>query len=269
MAPKLSGPNHRSWAQGIQERLQKLGLWPLFPEPEKAKDADASSSRSVVTARRQASRVIVDTLEPHVVRELLLTALPSNLWNVLEEKYRDQAYGSVMDKACAYFDARLDETQMTLDEHIVNLGSRVHELAIMGFSVEEHIQVMTLLRSLKGSRYATFVKDTRRLPEPPTLTSLVEKLLQYRDAQEETSKQAAPLAEITTSIESSSTWGSMVSSVATASTSPEFTEEIMHAVARAVGASSSDSSAQGVGDSTENQAPDQRLQPCACSCKRC
>ncbi|GLE03556.1 hypothetical protein PINS_up012458 [Pythium insidiosum] len=184
---RLTGPNYRSWATAMKAALERKGVWDVI-----ALGRSAPARKELI---KQVNKTIIDTLEPHVLREVLQSASPWSIWQTVSDRYRDDPFGCVINKAFEYLDCEFAEEEESLTAHILQMERHATTLAAMGMSVPDELQTLLLLKSIRHSRYASVIQVFRKYAQPPTRAHVVDTLL----------RSTAPSVSTTASVHSDGT----------------------------------------------------------------
>ncbi|TMW59361.1 hypothetical protein Poli38472_004430 [Pythium oligandrum] len=236
---RLVGSNYAAWAQEMEHELEKKGVWDVIQRekwsrvPPSTKNLSSSARLELQQRQMRANEALIEAMEPHVLRDVLMNADPANLWKVLSAQYANEPYGSVIDKAFAYFDCAYDKKDGSLTKHLQRMGRHVETLAAMGVNVPEELQTLLLLHSLKR-RNSELIKDIRAYKEPPTKGELYKTLLSMEACSTKPQIPMERTVSTTSSTATADTWCSASSRDHGAPDSVSFSEEAVQAVARAM-----------------------------------
>ena len=173
---KLNESNYRSWSQVIESHLDDQGLWDIVngiekkpvPTPpatttsasgaESSEDSTADTTAGNIAVEewlkkaKKARKIIISTINPSVMIYVEGRRDPSEMWNILEERYKPKTRVTLRQLQRQFNTIKMTDDDGNMEKHLQRVEGLKRQIEEQGEKVSESSYVSVLL-NCAPSRY--------------------------------------------------------------------------------------------------------------------
>src|SRR3984885_8291760 len=164
---KLNESNYRSWSQVIESHLDDQELWevangtakaptapvaPTAPETDETRQRHATATEEYDTAMtawskktKKARKLIISTISPSVMTYVEGTKDPSEMWKILEERYKPKSNVTLRQLQRQFNTMKMTDDDGDMEKHLQKVERLKRQIEEQGETISDSSYVSVLL----------------------------------------------------------------------------------------------------------------------------
>src|SRR5271155_4114551 len=163
---KLNESNYRSWSQVIESHLDDQELWevangtakaptapsPTSPETDESRQRHTTATTEYDTAMtawskktKKARKLIISTISPSVMTYVEGTKDPSEMWTILEGRYKPKSNVTLRQLQCQFNTTKMTDDDGDMEKHLQKVERLKRQIEEQGETISDSSYVSVLL----------------------------------------------------------------------------------------------------------------------------